>query len=63
MTFGVQEGVSLNLLDTKFHLFPVQNGRMMSEAFDHNIFAKKGPFSKIRSHIHTSMRVLLQMFA
>ena len=29
--FGIQEGLLLNLLDTKFHLLPVQNGGMTSD--------------------------------
>ena len=30
MTFGIQEGVLLSLLDTKFQLLLVQHGGMMS---------------------------------
>ena len=31
MKFGIRDGVLLNLLDTKFHLLPVQNGGMTSD--------------------------------
>ena len=58
MKFVIQEGVLLSLLDTKFYLFPVQNGGMTSDwmqAFDHNNFAGKGLFSIIRSHIISSV--------
>ena len=31
MKFGIPEGLLLSLLDTKFHLLPVQNGGMTSD--------------------------------
>ena len=56
MKFGIQEGVLLSLLDTKFPSFPVQNYGMTSDQFIIIILREKIPFRKL-GHIRICIHI------